>query len=94
MGNSRKATSSVNSGYDVNEEEDERLILNVEEELEVGEVRDTIAKLFVEFLGVFVLSFTVGLAAVAASFNQSSAILTPLAIGSTLMILVYCFGYV
>jgi aquaporin Z len=49
-------------------------------------------KLAVEFIGMFLFLFTVGMATESA--NKSGAILAPLAIGSVLMVLVYAGGHV
>jgi aquaporin Z len=49
-------------------------------------------KLAVEFIGMFMFIFTVGMATEAA--NKSGAILAPLAIGSVLMVLVFAGGHV
>jgi aquaporin Z len=49
-------------------------------------------KLAVEFIGMFVFVFTVGMATESA--NKSGAILAPLAIGSVLMVLVFAGGHV
>src|ERR1700757_2059869 len=48
----------------------------------------TIRKLIVEFIGTFVLVFTVGAAA------RSGAALAPLAIGAALMVMVYAGGHI
>ena len=49
-------------------------------------------KLAVEFIGMFMFVFTVGMATESA--NKSGAILAPLAIGSVLMVLVFAGGHV
>ena len=49
-------------------------------------------KLAVEFIGMFLFVFTVGMATESA--NKSGAILAPLAIGSVLMVLVFAGGHV
>ena len=49
-------------------------------------------KLAVEFIGMFMFVFTVGMATESA--NRSGAILAPLAIGSVLMVLVFAGGHV
>ena len=49
-------------------------------------------KLAVEFIGMFMFVFTVGMATESA--NKSGAILAPLAIGSILMVLVFAGGHV
>jgi aquaporin Z len=49
-------------------------------------------KLAVEFIGMFLFIFTVGMATEAA--NRSGAILAPFAIGSVLMVLVFAGGHV
>ena len=49
-------------------------------------------KLAVEFIGMFVFVFTVGMATQAA--NKSGAILAPIAIGSVLMVMVFAGGHV
>jgi len=49
-------------------------------------------KLAVEFIGMFMFIFTVGMATESA--NKSGAILAPLAIGSVLMVLVFAGGHV
>jgi aquaporin Z len=49
-------------------------------------------KLAVEFIGMFVFVFTVGMATESA--NRSGAILAPIAIGSVLMVLVFAGGHV
>ncbi len=49
-------------------------------------------KLAVEFIGMFLFLFTVGMATESA--NKSGAILAPLAIGSILMVLVFAGGHV
>jgi aquaporin Z len=49
-------------------------------------------KLAVEFIGMFMFIFTVGMATEAA--NKSGAVLAPLAIGSVLMVLVFAGGHV
>jgi len=49
-------------------------------------------KLTVEFIGMFLFVFTVGMATEAA--NRSGAVLAPIAIGSVLMVLVFAGGHV
>lgn len=49
-------------------------------------------KLAVEFIGMFLFVFTVGMATEAA--NKSGAMLAPIAIGSVLMVLVFAGGHV
>jgi aquaporin Z len=49
-------------------------------------------KLVVEFIGMFLFVFTVGMATESA--NKSGAILAPLAIGSVLMVIVFAGGHV
>ncbi len=49
-------------------------------------------KLAVEFIGMFVFVFTVGMATESA--NKSGAVLAPIAIGSVLMVLVFAGGHV
>jgi aquaporin Z len=49
-------------------------------------------RLAVEFIGMFVFVFTVGMATESA--NRSGAILAPIAIGSVLMVLVFAGGHV
>src|ERR1700693_4826501 len=49
-------------------------------------------KLAVEFIGMFMFVFTVGMATESA--NKSGAILAPIAIGSVLMVLVFAGGHV
>jgi aquaporin Z len=49
-------------------------------------------KLAVEFIGMFLFVFTVGMATEAA--NKSGAVLAPIAIGSVLMVLVFAGGHV
>ncbi len=49
-------------------------------------------KLTVEFIGMFLFVFTVGMATESA--NKSGAILAPIAIGSVLMVLVFAGGHV
>jgi aquaporin Z len=49
-------------------------------------------KLAVEFIGMFLFVFTVGMATESA--NKSGAILAPIAIGSVLMVLVFAGGHV
>ncbi len=49
-------------------------------------------KLAVEFIGMFLFLFTVGLATESA--NKSGAVLAPLAIGSVLMVIVFAGGHV
>ena len=49
-------------------------------------------KLAVEFIGMFLFVFTVGMATESA--NKSGAILAPIAIGSVLMVIVFAGGYV
>jgi aquaporin Z len=49
-------------------------------------------KLAVEFIGMFVFVFTIGMATESA--NRSGAILAPIAIGSVLMVLVFAGGHV
>jgi aquaporin Z len=49
-------------------------------------------KLAVEFIGMFVFVFTVGMATEAA--NKTGAILAPIAIGSVLMVMVFAGGHV
>src|SRR5271157_2094414 len=49
-------------------------------------------KLAVEFIGMFLFIFTVGMATESA--NKSGAVLAPLAIGSVLMVLVFAGGHV
>ena len=49
-------------------------------------------KLAVEFIGMFLFVFTVGMATESA--NKSGAILAPLAIGSVLMVIVFAGGHV
>ncbi len=49
-------------------------------------------KLAVEFIGMFLFAFTVGMATEPG--NKSGALLAPLAIGSVLMVLVFAGGYV
>jgi Major intrinsic protein len=49
-------------------------------------------KLAVEFIGMFVFVFTVGMATQAA--NKSGAVLAPIAIGSVLMVMVFAGGHV
>jgi len=49
-------------------------------------------KLAVEFIGMFLFIFTVGMATEAA--NRSGAILAPIAIGSVLMVMVFAGGHV
>ena len=49
-------------------------------------------KLAVEFIGMFMFIFTVGMATESA--NKSGAILAPLAIGSVLMVMVFAGGHV
>jgi aquaporin Z len=49
-------------------------------------------KLAVEFIGMFLFIFTVGMATESA--NKSGAILAPLAIGSVLMVMVFAGGHV
>jgi aquaporin Z len=49
-------------------------------------------KLAVEFIGMFLFVFTVGMATESA--NKSGALLAPLAIGSVLMVLVFAGGHV
>jgi aquaporin Z len=49
-------------------------------------------KLVVEFIGMFLFLFTVGMATESA--NKSGALLSPIAIGSALMVLVFAGGHV
>ena len=49
-------------------------------------------KLAVEFIGMFLFVFTVGMATESA--NKSGALLAPLAIGSLLMVIVFAGGHV
>ncbi len=49
-------------------------------------------KLAVEFIGMFIFVFTVGMATESA--NKSGAVLAPLAIGSLLMVIVFAGGHV
>jgi aquaporin Z len=49
-------------------------------------------KLAVEFIGMFLFVFTVGMATESA--NKTGAVLAPIAIGSVLMVLVFAGGYV
>ena len=49
-------------------------------------------KLAVEFIGMFLFVFTVGMATESA--NRSGAVLAPIAIGSVLMVLVFAGGHV
>ncbi len=49
-------------------------------------------KLAVEFIGMFIFIFTVGMATQSA--NKSGAVLAPIAIGSVLMVLVFAGGHI
>jgi aquaporin Z len=49
-------------------------------------------KLAVEFIGMFLFVFTVGMATESA--NKSGALLAPIAIGSVLMVIVFAGGHV